>query len=168
MGVVARADDEGALAGAHDLALEALASRGAEDDLTADRVAEVLRGADGPLEPGRRDVDGVLAQVVAQNVGDARAERVVDPLGVVDEDGEPLGVGELDLDYVREEGRGRNAVVRFMDTPIFYLPWMSFSLNNQKKSGFLPPTFGSTSKSGIDFATPWYWNIAPNRDATLL
>ncbi len=78
-----------------------------------------------------------------------------------------IGVGELDLDYVREEGRGRNAVVRFMDTPIFYLPWMSFSLNNQKKSGFLPPTFGSTSKSGIDFATPWYWNIAPNMDATI-
>ncbi|MBS3935206.1 MAG: LPS-assembly protein LptD, partial [Sulfuritalea sp.] len=78
-----------------------------------------------------------------------------------------IQVGELDLDYVREEGRGRAAVVRFMDTPIFYWPWMSFSLNNQRKSGFLPPTFGSTSKSGLDFATPWYWNIAPHMDATI-
>ena len=73
----------------------------------------------------------------------------------------------LDLDYMVEEGVGSNAVVRFKDTPIFYLPWMSFSLNDQRKSGFLPPTIGSTSKSGLEVATPWYWNIAPNMDATL-
>lgn len=76
-------------------------------------------------------------------------------------------VDELDLDYVGEEGRGRNAVVRFKDVPFFYLPWMNFSLNNQRKSGFLPPTIGSTSKSGLEVTAPWYWNIAPNMDATI-
>ena len=76
-------------------------------------------------------------------------------------------VGELDLDYTGEVGTGRNAVVSFMDTPLFYMPWMNFSLNNQRKSGFLPPTIGSTSKSGFEVTAPWYWNIAPNFDATL-
>ncbi len=76
-------------------------------------------------------------------------------------------VDELDLDYIGEEGKGRNAVVRFKDVPFFYLPWMSFSLNNQRKSGFLPPTIGSTSKSGLEVTAPWYWNIAPNMDATI-
>jgi len=76
-------------------------------------------------------------------------------------------VDELDLDYVGEEGKGRNAVVRFKDVPFFYLPWMNFSLNNQRKSGFLPPTIGSTSKSGLEVTAPWYWNIAPNMDATI-
>jgi len=76
-------------------------------------------------------------------------------------------VDELDLDYTGEVGTGRNAVVKFMDVPIFYVPWMNFSLNNQKKSGFLPPTIGSTSKSGLEIAAPWFWNIAPNMDATL-
>lgn len=78
-----------------------------------------------------------------------------------------VSVDELDLDYQREVGKGRSAVVSFKDVPIFYMPWMSFSLNNQKKSGFLPPTVGSTSKSGFEFTAPWFWNIAPNMDATL-
>lgn len=76
-------------------------------------------------------------------------------------------VDELELDYVGEEGKGRNAMVRFKDVPFFYLPWMNFSLNNQRKSGFLPPTIGSTSKSGLEVTAPWYWNIAPNMDATI-
>ncbi|MEW5781165.1 MAG: LPS-assembly protein LptD [Pseudomonadota bacterium] len=76
-------------------------------------------------------------------------------------------VDTLDLDYVHEEGSGRHATVRFKDVPLLYLPWMNFSLNNQRKSGFLPPTVGSTSKSGFEVAAPWYWNIAPNMDATL-
>lgn len=78
-----------------------------------------------------------------------------------------IQVDELDLDYVGEEGAARNATVRFKDVPIFYLPRMSFSLNNQRKSGFLPPTIGSTSKSGLDLSVPWYWNIAPHMDATI-
>jgi LPS-assembly protein len=76
-------------------------------------------------------------------------------------------IDALDLDYTSETGTGRSAVVSFMEAPIFYLPWISFSLNSQRKSGFLPPTIGSTSKSGFEFAAPWYWNIAPNMDATI-
>jgi LPS-assembly protein len=76
-------------------------------------------------------------------------------------------VDVLDLDYTGEVGAGRNAVVKFMDVPFFYMPWMNFSLNNQKKSGFLPPTIGSTSKSGLELTAPWFWNIAPDMDATI-
>lgn len=78
-----------------------------------------------------------------------------------------VALGELSLDYDAEIGKAREATVRFKDTPIMYVPWMSFSLGNQRKSGFLTPTFGSTSKSGLDIAVPWYWNIAPNMDATI-
>lgn len=74
---------------------------------------------------------------------------------------------EMALDYDREEGEGYHAKVYFKDVPILYLPWMSFSLNDQRKSGFLSPSFGTSSKSGIEFTTPYYWNIAPNMDATL-
>lgn len=78
-----------------------------------------------------------------------------------------VAVDELDLDYDGEIGKASHAAVRFKDVPIMYSPWMSFSLGNQRKSGFLTPTFGSTSKSGLDLALPWYWNIAPNMDATI-
>lgn len=76
-------------------------------------------------------------------------------------------VAQLDLDYDREIGEGRDATVMFKDFPLFYTPWISFSLNNRRKSGFLAPTFGTSSKSGIEYTQPYYWDIAPNMDMTI-
>lgn len=77
-------------------------------------------------------------------------------------------VENLHLDYERQEGDGDNGTVYFKDVPILYSPWVSFSLDNSRKTGFLAPTFGSTSKGGFDLTVPFYWNIAPNRDATFV
>ncbi len=74
---------------------------------------------------------------------------------------------ELELDYDREIGTARGGSIVFMDTPIFWMPWAEFPLNGQRQSGFLPPTFGSSNKTGVDFTQPYYWNIAPNYDATI-
>lgn len=76
-------------------------------------------------------------------------------------------VDSLKLDYDREVAEGSDGTVYFLGTPILYSPWLSFSLNNQRKSGFLSPTFGTSSNSGIELALPYYWNIAPNMDATI-
>lgn len=73
----------------------------------------------------------------------------------------------LDLNYDSEEGEGKNGTLYFKDVPIFYMPSMSFALNNRRKSGFLAPTFGTNSLSGATLTTPYYWNIAPNMDATI-
>ena len=73
----------------------------------------------------------------------------------------------LKLDYDRLVGEGSNGTVYFKDVPIFYWPWLSFPLNNGRKSGFLAPKFGTSSISGVEFELPYYWNIAPNMDATI-
>ena len=73
----------------------------------------------------------------------------------------------LQLDYDREVATGDDGTVYFKDVPIFYSPWLSFSLNNARKSGFLVPSFGTSTTSGAEFALPYYWNIAPNMDATI-
>ena len=78
-----------------------------------------------------------------------------------------LKISELALDRARNIGTGVNAVVEFKGVPILYLPYMTFPLNNERKSGFLPPTIGTSSNSGIEVAVPYYWNIAPNLDATV-
>jgi len=75
--------------------------------------------------------------------------------------------GELQLDMNREVGTARNATLYFLDVPILYTPWLSFSLNNERKSGFLPPGIGSTSQGGAEITMPYYFNIAPNMDFTL-
>jgi len=78
-----------------------------------------------------------------------------------------LRVSDLQLDYDREVGDAFNATVIFKGVPIFYSPWINFPLNNQRKSGFLPPTLGSTNISGTEITVPYYFNIAPDKDLTL-
>lgn len=74
---------------------------------------------------------------------------------------------DLELDYNRGVGEGSNGKLVFKGVPILYSPWLDFSLDDERKSGLLAPTLGSTSKSGFEAVVPWYWNIAPNMDATI-
>jgi LPS-assembly protein len=60
-----------------------------------------------------------------------------------------------------------NAILEFKGLPVLYTPSIDFSLNKNRKSGFLGSTFGTTSKSGFEFRVPYYFNISPNMDATL-
>lgn len=78
-----------------------------------------------------------------------------------------LQVGKLDLDMTRDLGVARGTKLVFKDVPIAYLPWVDFPLQNQRKTGLLPPTLGSSGKSGFEISTPYYVNLAPNRDLTI-
>jgi LPS-assembly protein len=78
-----------------------------------------------------------------------------------------LQVGELDLDMTRDLGVARGSKLVFKDTPIAYVPWVDFPLRNQRKTGLLPPTLGSSGQSGFEISTPFYVNLAPNRDLTI-
>lgn len=74
---------------------------------------------------------------------------------------------DLQIDKERDVGVARDASIVFMGQTIFYTPYLSFSLHQERKSGFLTPHYGSSSTSGTEFTLPYYWNIAPDRDATL-
>jgi LPS-assembly protein len=76
-------------------------------------------------------------------------------------------MGLLEIDRDRQVGVAHSASVEFKGVPILYSPWMDFPLNNQRKSGFLAPVFGGTVTGGSELTLPFYWNIAPNFDATL-
>jgi LPS-assembly protein len=78
-----------------------------------------------------------------------------------------LRAGDIELDYNRETGEATGSTVYFKDTPIFYWPWMTFPLNNKRRTGLLAPTFGHSTTNGLELTLPWYWNIAPNMDATV-
>ena len=77
-----------------------------------------------------------------------------------------LQASELHLDYDEDVGDAKHASVWFKDVPIFYSPVASFPLNQKRLSGFLHPFFVASSKNGLDITLPYYWNIAPNYDAT--
>ncbi len=77
-----------------------------------------------------------------------------------------LKASSITLDTRDQIGTGHNASVDFLGVPLLYLPWVSFPLSSERKSGFLFPSIGSTSSSGFQLAVPYYWNIAPNADFT--
>ena len=64
-------------------------------------------------------------------------------------------------------GVARNATMRIGNVPFLYLPYFTFPTDDRRKSGFLYPTIGNTSRSGFEVSAPYYLNLAPNYDATL-
>src|SRR2546421_7024711 len=77
-----------------------------------------------------------------------------------------LQAAELDLDYDAMEGHAKSPRLRFFDHTLFAFPFASFPLENRRKSGLLTPYYSQTSTRGLEFGIPYYWNIAPERDAT--
>lgn len=78
-----------------------------------------------------------------------------------------LRASELEIDHYTETATATHASIEFKGIPILYTPWIDFPFRKQRKSGFLAPNFGTTSRSGAEFALPYYWNIAPDMDATI-
>lgn len=64
-------------------------------------------------------------------------------------------------------GSASNAVFRIKDIPVLYLPYLTFPVNEQRKSGLLLPKIGSSQLLGLDVELPYYLNLAENYDLTL-
>ena len=74
---------------------------------------------------------------------------------------------ELELRHDEGMGDARGAKLEFKGIPLLYVPWFTFPIDDRRKTGFLDPGFGYSSDTGVELGVPWYWNIAPNHDATL-
>ncbi|MEJ2611479.1 MAG: LPS assembly protein LptD [Candidatus Thiodiazotropha sp.] len=78
-----------------------------------------------------------------------------------------LAASELDIDMEEGWGGAWHTRVQLGGVPVLYLPYFTFPVDNRRKSGFLPPFGGSTNRVGNEISTPYYFNLAPNYDATL-
>lgn len=78
-----------------------------------------------------------------------------------------LRADELRIDRAANEGVATDAWLSFYGVPLFYTPYISFPVSDARKSGFLAPSFGRSTRSGNTIEIPYYWNIAPNYDLTL-
>ncbi|WP_169307198.1 LPS-assembly protein LptD [Chitiniphilus eburneus] len=77
-----------------------------------------------------------------------------------------LRASTLSLDYANNVGMAYNGWIQFYGVPILYSPWLNFPLSGNRQTGFLAPSIAFDNRNGIDIQTPFYWNIAPNYDAT--
>jgi LPS-assembly protein len=78
-----------------------------------------------------------------------------------------LNARRMRLDHEAGRGTASHMWLEFKRVPFFYSPWMSFPLDDRRKTGLLFPDFGRSGLHGTELSLPWYWNIAPNMDATL-
>ena len=77
-----------------------------------------------------------------------------------------LKAKELELDFEEGVGTVKGGQLRFFDIPFLYLPYLTFPIDDRRKSGFLYPYISTANDNGFEFSIPYYWNIAPNQDAT--
>jgi len=78
-----------------------------------------------------------------------------------------LDADNISLDHEEEYGSAEDVVLRFMEVPFLYIPYMEFPIGDRRRSGLLVPEIGYSSSRGTELTVPWYWNIAPNHDAIL-
>jgi len=77
-----------------------------------------------------------------------------------------LEAKDLHLDRATGVGKVKSAKLRLGTIPVAYVPRLSFPIDDRRKSGFLLPSVGTSSNTGFDVSTPYYFNLAPNYDAT--
>lgn len=117
-----------------------------------------------PLRPAR----GAAEEIAVQPDGRITLKEVeytTCPMGNSDW---TLSASDISLDTQTRNGSGSNVRLDFKGVPILYTPFISFPLGSERKSGFLFPDFSYSQRSGIELSVPYYLNLAPDYDLTLM
>ncbi len=165
------------------------------DEVTVDRTTDEARASGNvryvepnlSLEADRATVDLATDRAVLETVeyrlGEGSGRGRADLVEQLDEDTSRLTAvtytacpvdnrdwyltaDKMTLHHDTGRGSARDVTLRFKEFPLLRLPWISFPMDDRRQSGFLLPGIG-TSDDGLDFQLPYYFNLAPNRDATL-
>ena len=125
----------------------------------------VFRGAEFSLVDN--NARGAASELLINQAGELRLDDVSYTTCPPESLDWVLLADDIDLDTASGAGTARKIKLRFKNVPILYAPYISFPLSDARKSGFLTPEIGSTGRSGNEIRVPFYWNIAPNYDATI-
>ena len=84
-----------------------------------------------------------------------------------DQRGWRLSARRIDLDRDKGWGEARHVVLRVHEAPVLYLPWITFPIDDRRKTGLLFPNISFGDDSETDISQPIYLNLHPQFDATL-
>ncbi len=113
------------------------------------------------------DARGTGERIVFEGPGLFRAQQASYTTCEPGDDSWLIRAREMHIDKNNNIGTARDAKVEFLGSTIFYTPYMWFTLHQERKSGFLTPSYGNTTTGGFELTVPYYWNMAPNRDMTI-
>jgi LPS-assembly protein len=129
------------------------------DQCTLDGVRYQLLSARG---------NGIAEVAVMDDPGHARLKNATYSTCDVDDQQWAFSAREMELDQAEGIGRAHDLTFRIHNVPVFWLPYARFALDDRRLSGFLYPSLGYSNRRGLDMTLPYYFNLAPNYDATLL
>lgn len=113
------------------------------------------------------DARGSADRVVFEGPGLLRAHQASYTTCEAGDDSWLFRAREMLIDKNNNVGTARDARVELLGSTILYTPYLSFTLHQERKSGFLTPHYGNSTTGGFELTLPYYWNMAPNRDMTL-
>jgi len=136
-----------------------------------------VRGSDGTYSPTLGvQFEGAQFELPASNARGAASSMKVEADGTttledvslttcpVTDVAWQLNSKRIVIDPRTNNGTGRGTSIEFKSVPLIYLPWISFPVGPQRKSGFFFPSIGGSSRNGAEIELPYYWNIRPNAD----
>jgi LPS-assembly protein len=138
-----------------------------------------VRGGDGSYSPANgSEFQGAEFELPERNARGSARTMKMDANGKVTLEGVSFSTcpakdrswemkaSRIELDTQARTGTGQGTKVEFKGVPIFYAPWLTFPIGPDRKSGFLFPNIGRSTRSGFELEVPYYWNIRPNVDFT--
>ncbi len=114
-----------------------------------------------------KELRGTATQIFIEGEDRKKLENAKVTTCEVDQDEWFITSGETLIDQSSGNIKANNATLSLKGIPILYSPYVDFSINNERKSGWLLPTIGSTTNSGNEVSVPYYFNLSPTYDATL-
>ena len=138
-----------------------------------DMEAEITRMGEAHYRIPKRDAHGEASSITYHGVNEDGRRPPTEMQAVTYTSCPPgnhawlLKANEVDLDHDSGRGSAWNARIESHGIPFFWLPYYSFPIDDRRLTGMLFPAIGSANDTGIDLSVPYYFNIAPNFDATL-
>jgi len=135
----------------------------AEVDTENEEIRFIGAGFDIPQRPARGSAETIRIrsdQTIALST-------VIFTTCPADQTDWELMAAEVELDVDKGFGTARGVKVEFKGVPILYTPYMTFPIDDRRKSGLLTPRFSERDRTGLDISAPYYLNLAPNYDMTL-
>ena len=153
--------------GVSSIAAPATAETALTDSPEANAEAKVLLPGQAPLAKIIETVShGQASRIYFQGEGRYMAEDATYTTCPAGDSGWYLRASTYHADYEQSSGNVSNSLVYFQNVPFFYTPYAFFPLDKARHSGFLAPSFGTSQLNGFQASVPYYFNLAPNYDAT--
>ena len=142
-------------------------STDAQDANNAGGEGNVLLPGQAPLAKVIETIShGQASRIYFQGEGRYKAEDATYTTCPAGDSGWYLRASTYHADYEQNSGNVSNSLLYFQNVPFFYMPYAFFPLDKGRHSGFLAPSFGTSKLNGFQASMPYYFNLAPNYDAT--